>query len=117
MGGHGLPPPKGPLNNDPYQWMRSLSSFVKHALKKDQGLWMIVGPTAFGLAYAAGMVFKKVAYDPNIIVPLPWVDPNRYETNFDKNTNNLLLPWNVNTDMKEAFTNRYKNHKRPEDIQ
>lgn len=28
---------------------------------------MIVGPTAFGLAYAAGMVFKKVAYDPNIM--------------------------------------------------
>ena len=115
--GHGLPPPKGPMNSDPFMWMRSLSAFAKHALKKDPGLWMIVGPTAFGLVYATGMVFKKMAQDPNVILPFPWKNSLRYEDNFDKNTVNTTLPWNTNDYMKQCFKDRYKNHKRPEDIE
>ena len=38
MGGHGLPMPKGPMNIDPYQWMKSLQGFTKYALKHDKGV-------------------------------------------------------------------------------
>lgn len=38
MGGHGLPMPKGPMNSDPLQWMRGLTSFTKYALKHDKGV-------------------------------------------------------------------------------
>jgi len=116
MGGHGLPYPKGPMNQDPYMWMRSLNRFVRTVLKHDKGLWLIVGPTALGIAFAGGMIVKKCALDPNIIIPVPWANPNRYETNFDKNTNKLTFPWFVTDQMRDGFTNRYNNLKRPEDI-
>ena len=38
MGGHGLPMPKGPMNADPYQWMKSLRGFTQYALKHDKGV-------------------------------------------------------------------------------
>jgi len=117
MGGHGLPMPKGPMNIDPLQWAKGLNRFARHALKHDKGLWLIVGPTMGCFVYAFAMIGKKVALDPNAIVPLPWVDPMRYENNFDRDTNKLIMPWNVTPEMRECFKNRYKYHKQPEDIE
>ncbi|XP_063679579.1 uncharacterized protein LOC134815051 [Bolinopsis microptera] len=117
MGGHGLPMPKGPMNIDPLMWTKGLSRFTKHALKHDKGLWMIVAPTIACFAYAFGMIGKKILNDPNIIIPLPWVDPQRYENNFDRDATKMLMPWNVTPTMRDGFKDRYKNLKRPEDIE
>ena len=60
MGGHGLPMPKGPMNADPYQWMKSLRGFTQYALKHDKGVSNSFSTFFVIVTLLKSMIYKSI---------------------------------------------------------
>ena len=101
-------PYDGVQHKDPLGWYKSLKVFMRTALRKDPGLYMIGSLAAFVPVYAIYSIYNKMARDPCIMLPYPQSNPDRVNIPIDKlkNTNKLTLPFLVTEDMKKGWKNR-----------